>query len=110
MGAGVIGGLDQTVTIQTATLASDGGGGSTKTWATLATVFAKVVPKTGRESMDADRVNAVSSFLFVIRNRTDVNETCRFVWGGENYNIRNVRRAGTRAMYLEIDAERGAAT
>jgi SPP1 family predicted phage head-tail adaptor len=109
VGASVIGKLDQRVTIQTATLAADGGGGSTKTWAALATVWARVVPKTGRESMEADRVNATSSFLFVIRNRSDVNETCRFVWAGETYNVRNVRRTGTRTMYLEIDAERGTA-
>ena len=103
--------LDQRVTFQSVTLVDDGMGGSDETWAnvsTTPTVWASIKPATGRERDQADALAAVSGFAVSIRNRSDVVETWRMVWGGENYQIVNVRRAGTREMYLIFDVIRGA--
>lgn len=105
-----IGNLDQRITLQSYTTTSDGAGGQTRTWADLASVpdvWAKVEAKGGSEGFSSDRVEAVGSFVFTIRNRTDLDERMRIVWGGENYNVRTILREGSRAMYLKIVAERG---
>lgn len=105
----MIGKLDQRVTIQTLTRVADSMGGAPETWAELATVWAHVRPMRGDEGYTGDRVDATGTYRFVIRNRTDVSEAARLQWQGETYNIRAVRREGPRPMYLDIDAERGAA-
>lgn len=107
----MIGRLDQQITIQTYTTASDGAGGRIKTWANLSTdptVWARVQSKGGAERREADRMEATGRYVFTIRNRTDLTEKMRIVWSGENYNIRAIQREGGRMNYLTIIAERGA--
>ena len=104
--------LDQRITLQAFAEVSDGGGGVTKTWADLATtptVWANVTAGSGREAFLEDRTTATAMVMFTIRNRSDLDERGRIVWGGENFNIREIKREGTRAMYLRIMAERGVA-
>jgi len=103
--------MDQRITLEQLSLVSDGGGGSTKTWAGLSVapiVWAHVKANGGRETFDDDRTNATATTTFTIRNRDDVQENDRIVWRSEFYNIRHVMRQGTRDMYLRIVAERGA--
>jgi SPP1 family predicted phage head-tail adaptor len=104
--------LDQRVTFQTATLTSDGMGGSTRAWGSVPstpTVWANVRAMGGTEAMQADQQQATTRYLFTVRNRTDISEDDRIVWRSENYNIRRIEREGTRKMYLIIEAERGVA-
>ena len=105
--------LDQRITFKAQALAADGIGGSVMSYgdiSTVPTVWARVTPSSGKEISAEGRVVADGMFKFTIRNRSDIDETHVIFWGGETYNIRNVRRSGTRSMYLEIDAERGVAT
>ena len=99
--------LDQRITIQSASESTGSMGDVSKTWGTLATVWAAVVHATGREALADDRTTATAQTKFTIRNRSDVTEAMRIVWGGDTYNIRSVNRAGARRMYLDIIAERG---
>lgn len=101
--------LDQRVTIVRETLASDGQGGSTLSLSTVATVWAKVIARSGHERMYDDRLNAEAGYTFVIRWRSDVREDDRLSWRGQDYNIRAIAQDGGRKLYLEIDAERGVA-
>lgn len=100
--------LDQRIEIQQPSNVSDGGGGFTKTFAKIASVWAHVRANSGREIYEDERTNALSLATFTIRNRSDVFENDRIVWNAEKYNVRQVRREGVRAMYLQILAERGA--
>ena len=103
--------LDQRITFQEYSTTSDGGGGTVKTWADLAstpTVWAHVKANSGGERFEEDRTNATATATFWVRNRSDVTEKDRIVWRGQQYNIRNVMHEGARAMYLKIVAERGA--
>jgi len=91
-------------------MTSDGAGGQTKTYEDLdrfPTVWASVAPVRGNESFTEDRTNATGMYLFTIRNRTDIDERTTIIWRDESYNIRQVKRAGGREMYLKIEAERG---
>jgi len=99
--------LDQRITIQSATEATGSMGDVSKTWGTLATVWSAVVHATGREALADDRTTATAQTKFTIRNRSDVTEAMRIVWGGDTYNIRSVNRAGVRRVYLDVIAERG---
>lgn len=103
----MIGKLDQRIVIQSASEAVGSMGDVSKSWSTLATVWAAVAPATGREALTDDRTAATGQTKFTIRNRSDVTEAMRITWGGDTYNIRSVNRAGGRRMYLEIFADRG---
>jgi SPP1 family predicted phage head-tail adaptor len=101
--------MNERVQIIRETRTSDGAGGQTLSLTTLASVWAHVRPRSGREMERFDRVNASAMYLFVIRYRTDVEESDRIMWKGEFYNIRYIAQGTGRALYLEIDAERGVA-
>lgn len=111
--ANSIGALNERITFQAYTSYPDGIGGETREWADIATnptVWARVMPKSGREDRAEDRVTATAMTVFQIRYRSDIDETMRIAWEGEYYNIRNVPRKSQRNHYLEIEAERGVQT
>lgn len=106
------GDLDQRVTFQRRAETADGIGGTTQAWANLAivpTVWAKVTPRLGRESMQEGRMNASLMATFTVRYRSDVTELDRILWRGEAWNIRRIMRKSQRELMLDIDAERGVA-
>ena len=100
--------LDQRVIIREEIHTPDGMGGNTLTFSDIATVWTKVKPRGGREDDSYDRINAEAGQIFIIRNR-DMSEKLRLVWQGIEYNITNIKRYGTKMLYLEIEAERGVA-
>lgn len=104
------GSLDQRVTIERVSDTPDGGGGLVRGWVSIATVWAGVASRAVGEREVEGRQTAVFVAMFTIRNRSDIRETDRLVWGGETYNIRGIHREGARPRYLRVDAERGVAT
>jgi SPP1 family predicted phage head-tail adaptor len=103
--------LDQRITFQERVDTPDGYGGSTFTWADipeLSSVWAHIRVSGGRESVEYQRVNAETVYLFVIRNRSDLQASYRLMWEGEPFSIKSVKKPKSRALYLEIDGERGA--
>lgn len=101
--------LDQRISFLTDTEQSDGMGGVTLTPSTVATVWAKVKTGSGTEKTGYDRVNAVFTCTFITHYRSDITEKMRISWGGNEYNIRSMPKAGGRALYSEFIAERGVA-
>lgn len=100
--------LDQRVTFRRESKTADGMGGSVTAWIDVATVWAKFRPMTGGEREHSDRLNATSNYLIVIRDRSDIDETCIVVHSGTTYNIRFVKRE-PRSRFLALECERGAA-
>lgn len=108
----MIGRMDERVTFQRLTATADGAGGTTTAWANFRTdpvAWAEVKTRVGREVMVEGRMTAQSPTTFTVHYRDDVSELDRILWAGEAYQIRNVIRRGGRKLFLEIDAERGAA-
>jgi len=106
----MIGQLDQRITFQRIAATADGIGGTLETWANLTatpTVWAKVTPRIGKETIDGGRMNASAMATFTVRYRDDITELDRIQWRGEAWNIRRVMRKTQRELYIEIDAERG---
>lgn len=101
--------LDQYIEVQKQVNASDGMGGNALTWQTKGNIFAHVRPLSGREITDYDRVNAEARYLFVVRYPADIADSDRIIWEGEAFNIRVRKAPKGRDLYMQIEAERGAA-
>ena len=86
--------LRERVTIQQKTLVSDGMGGQSETWATLATVWAAVKPNIAgaREAMTgaAGQVQARTVYEVRIRYRDDIDAKMRVLWRGNTLEIESV--------------------
>lgn len=105
----MVGELDQRVQFKSITLVKDSGGGQSKVFVDNFSCWAKVKPKSGGENNSNDMLEATGNYIFVIRWRDDFDETNQIIWDGEAYNIKFIKKAGGRKLYLEIDAERGVA-
>lgn len=100
--------LDQQVDIHYKTKTVDDGGGVSEAWSALACdVWAKVVPLSGNESLAYSKLNAIALYRFVFRYRSDLDETQKIVWDGDDYNIRFIPSRGSRPLFVEVIAERG---
>lgn len=85
------GDLKQRITIQRPSVARDGFGAEVPTWATLASVWAKVVTTSGAETIDAAQVAAATlTHEITIRWRSDVQPTMQVLWGARTLTIRAV--------------------
>jgi SPP1 family predicted phage head-tail adaptor len=94
--------LTRRVTIQSPSDADDGGGGSERTWTTVATVWAKIEPGTGREFLAAQQLTPELSHLITIRWRSDVNAKCRAVYGAQVFAIEAVADIDTKHERLVL--------
>jgi SPP1 family predicted phage head-tail adaptor len=100
--------LDQLVTLKRATLAADDQGGSTTTWATVASAWAHIRPLTGFELVANARFEQHVNYLVVIRaDGADVREGDAIEWEGQLMPVRYSMPV-PRSPWLEIHAQRGA--
>lgn len=106
-----IGALDRKITIQSYTeTASSESGERTKTWATLAQVWATVTyPKSAterNEGIEQERETTITPVEFTIYYRTDVTTGMRILWDSEYYNIMRVNKVGQRNEMLKLVTEK----
>jgi SPP1 family predicted phage head-tail adaptor len=102
-----LGELTEPIELHSLTSTGDGMGGSTRAWVKFADVFAHVRPLRGQERQGADRTEAISGFLVVIRHRDDIKESDSIRWQGRDLNVRFIHRRGPRELYLELECELG---
>jgi SPP1 family predicted phage head-tail adaptor len=91
----VIGALRDQIIIQSEVQATDGQGGYSLTWGTLATVWADIQPASGREIFQAQMLRGVVTHKITMRNpvgRDD--EEPRQLKGTRAFNIRAVDQRG----------------
>jgi len=98
--------LDQRVKFLREVKTPDGMGGAEASWQEIAEVWAKVRPMSGRQREHADRLNAESNYVFVIRYRSDITENDVAEWKGTRFNLRFAKDR-PRSRFLEIEAEKG---
>jgi SPP1 family predicted phage head-tail adaptor len=102
--------LTERITLQRISRAQDGAGGTVTSFIDLElvpTVWAKVMPKAGRDVLIDGRQSATFVVEFMVRNRRDVEPSGRILWRGIAHNIRGIRDPGMHAEFLTIEAERG---
>lgn len=96
--------LDDRITIQTLTQTNTEGSLS-ETYATLATVWARIISVKGAEALQAAQIRASRVIRVQIRYRSDVTVKHRVVWGTETYNITDIDRSYRRSGWLFMTCE-----
>ena len=94
--------LDRRITIQTFSETTDNFGQEVKSFSTLASVWANVVEKVGREGEDGEMIAATKKVEFIIRYRTDVDEEMRIIYNSNTYKIQAIQSADARKAFLKI--------
>ncbi len=84
------GDLDEQVTLQTATVTRGTANAEVVTWADVATVWAKVTERGGREPLLADRPVMVVAYEVIIRDGVTVTHSDRLTWSGKTLAIDTV--------------------
>lgn len=83
----------------------DGAGGVTRTYATIATLWAQVTPVSSRGDFEADRSGGAVTHRIRIRTSPDITTRHRFRDGAIVYRIVSLRDPDGRGRFLEIEAE-----
>lgn len=100
-----IGELRERLSLEAPSRSSDGGGGSDVTWTEVASVWARLRPRSGDESLSLDRVAGRVRHEIVIRYRSDVTLAMRFRAGSRVYDIRAAFDPDGRRHWLQCMAE-----
>jgi SPP1 family predicted phage head-tail adaptor len=103
--------LRELVTFQRRSLASDGAGGQTETWATIsgAPTRAFVKPVGGSERFASDRTEATVRLRLVTRYNSGLREGDRVKIRGRVHNIRFLDNVEFQDRWLQIDVDGGVA-
>ena len=99
--------LDRRIIIQVATKSTGTAGGESRSWGTLATVWAEYKPVRGSESFVGVEHYAEAEVRFTIRYRNDVTPDNRITYDGKTYDIVAVLQIG-RKEALDILAKAAA--
>jgi len=102
--------LWKTVVIERPAQVSDGAGGYTETWSTLATVDGGIVAMSGMERMASDRIEATSKWRLLIPYQAGLLESDRVVIDGRNYNVSFVNDVQKKGTWHMLDLGEGFAT
>jgi SPP1 family predicted phage head-tail adaptor len=105
-----MGELRHKIDIERAQLISDGIGGSTKTWASIGTPWAKIKPMRGGERLQAMRIEATISHVITIRYKSGYLPSDRVNYNGRIMQIRAVINIDERNKWIELYCDEGAPT
>lgn len=87
-------------------LNSKGGIDTTSFGTFLTGIYAHYQPGSGMEREEADRETAFTPDTFVVRYRTDINETHRLLFEGAKYDITSVYPGQERRTWTFIEAKK----
>lgn len=96
--------LRHSVELQRVTVSADSHGDQTKTWTTLATVWASIEPLSGREFLQASQVMSDITVRIRVRGRTDISLTPkdRVKFGTRTFDIRHIVDWGDRGVEWQL--------
>lgn len=106
-----IGNLRKRISVQSEQQTADGAGGYTLTWTTLATLWADIVPATGRELYTAGHLEGRVTHKITTRWRADlaVTSDMRIAYNTRVFNIHAVMNDGENNQWMILLVEEGAA-
>ena len=113
-----IGSMRHRLKLQSTTRTSDGGGGASKSYSTVATVFGSIKPQSGSERFFGDQLEGVVTHIITIRFRRGITHANRIVYeyirSGQKYtrtfNVKRVINKDTKDRFLELLCQEGVAT
>jgi len=100
-----IGALRHRLTLEQSSLTPDGGGGVTESWVQVAQFWGKIIPLSGRESVEAARIAGRYRYEITIRHRAGVEPEMRFRLGTRIFHILSVEDVGERGLWLRALCE-----
>lgn len=105
----MVGKLDKQISLVKEHQVDDGNNGKCSTFREYATARAHVFTGTGTENFKFQRVFAAGAFVFVVRNRSDldIKENDVIDYNGDRFNIRHIARVSDREMYIALETELG---
>lgn len=89
-----IGSLDRYVAIQSASESTNAYGERVGSFSTLASVWARIIDNPGNEKLEANQEQSINKVDFIIRYRSDVDETMQISYDSKTYKIQNIREIG----------------
>jgi SPP1 family predicted phage head-tail adaptor len=98
------GDLNRRLVLQAPSETDDGEGGVTRSYTTITTLWAQVLPQPVCADVAADSLGAALPTRIVIRHRAGVTTRHRFLDGAGIYRVIAARASADR-RFLEIDAE-----
>ncbi|MEO0729320.1 MAG: phage head closure protein [Pseudomonadota bacterium] len=99
-----IGALRHRLRLEAPVRTSTEGGAATETWVEVATLFASLVPRAGRESFEAHAHRGEHVFDVRFRYRPTVTTDMRLVLGDRIFNILSVADEGERRRWTHCTA------
>ena len=98
------------ITLQGQGTSRDSGGGISSGFSTIASVYANVVPKSGKEVYKQGKLVGSVTHEITIRYRTDITNASRISFNNKFFNIRSIINIDERDRYLKLMCEEGVAT
>ncbi|MEM7775759.1 MAG: phage head closure protein [Pseudomonadota bacterium] len=95
-----IGALRHRITIEEPLRTTIEGGAATESWRTVAKVFAKIIPQSGRDVVEGDRVVGRTTHQVTLRYRSNVTRHQRIGFEGRYLDIVSVRDVDSRNRWL----------
>lgn len=100
-----IGRLRHRVQIQSYSEVQDSTHGTIKTWTTLYTVFAEIVPVKGYTTFDTQQINEAVTHKITIRWQPYITSELWLLKDSRRFRIRNIRNLLERNRFLEMLCE-----
>jgi SPP1 family predicted phage head-tail adaptor len=101
----MIANLNQRATIEQPVRTSDGAGGASESWSTLAVVWAKLEPVTSTDRFAAAALEAKSRYKLTLRRLASAAAGMRAVIGSRTFAINGVLDAGPGAPLMTLLCE-----
>ncbi len=90
------------VALQETVRTSDGQGGWTEAWETIATVWVSLKPKKAYEKFQALQMQTPKNYEIGMRYRAGVTTKNRFLYGDRIFDIKEVINTDEKNMFLQI--------
>jgi len=99
------GALNRRLALEAPTEIPDGGGGVTRGYEVIATLWASVTPISAQESLEAAKLGANVTHRIALRFSPDITVQHRFRDGVRIFRIVSLRDRGGRRRFLDISAQ-----
>ena len=103
------GSMRHEVTVKNFTRSSDGAGGFVNNTTTTTTIFCAVRQVSQQETYNQGRLDGKSTFEFITRFTTAVEQKSVLEYDSKSFNVRSVTNTNERDKYIVIIAEEGVA-
>ena len=96
-----IGKMDRYITLRSVAVSVDAYGGRVEAFSDLASVWARITYKKGKEDFEGEKLTSVNNVIFTIRYRDDLSVENEIVYSSNTYKIENLTEFG-RQEALQI--------